>query len=707
MNFKDLILNIVNDKNYKPMTIDEMLKYLDCDKYIKKDVKKIIKKLAKENEIKISSKNKIHPLSNDDKSLIGEISLAQGGYGFFISDNNEYKDVFISQNNLNSANDKDRVKIEIIKEKEYGKNAEGKVAEILQRNTSQIVGLYKKNKGFGFVISDRDNLSSDIYIDEKFSKKAKNNDKVVCEIIKYPKNGSPEGKILEVLGNKNDFNVDVLSIIRSYGLKDNFSKKTKKEAVFIEKEVDVSKQKDRKDLRDLFTVTIDGRDSKDFDDAISIEKDEEDFILYVHIADVSHYVKENSEIDKEAYQRGNSTYLYNIVLPMLPEELSNGICSLNPNENRLALSLKMRINKLGKVVDYKIYKSMIKSNYRLVYDDVNDYLDNKDKVYDDEILIEKLELFDKLYKILKNKREKRGAIDFNFTESQIDVNEKGDVLNISIFERGSANKMIEEFMLVSNETIASLFAYMDFPSLYRIHEKPKDEKVESFKNILNTLGYNIKGKELHPKDFQEILKEVSGKDDESLVNMLMLRTMRKAKYANYMDIHFGLATKYYTHFTAPIRRYPDLIVHRLVKDFLDNKFENISQSSLEKQLAKNAEHLSITERNSEECERDVEDLYKCKYMKKYIGEKFQGIISSITDFGIFIELENTVEGCFMYKFSDDHFEYIEQKLSCINRDNNKRYKIGQKVLIEVKNVDLEKRNIDFDLLEGLFENTSK
>lgn len=706
MNFKDLIINIANDKNYKPMTIDEMLRYLDCDKYIKKDVKKIIKKLAKENEIKISSKNKIHPLSNDDKSLMGEISLAQGGYGFFISDNNEYMDVFISQNNLNSANDKDRVKIEIIKEKEYGKNAEGKVVEILQRNTSQIVGLYKKNKGFGFVISDKDNLSSDIYIDEKFSKKAKNNDKVVCEIIKYPKNGSPEGRIVEVLGNKNDFNVDVLSIIRSYGLKDNFSKKTKKEAVFIEKEVDISKQKDRKDLIDLFTVTIDGRDSKDFDDAISIEKDEEDFILYVHIADVSHYVKENSEIDKEAYQRGNSTYLYNIVLPMLPEELSNGICSLNPNENRLALSLKMRINKLGKVVDYKIYKSIIKSNYRLVYDDVNDYLDNKEKVYDDEILIEKLELFDNLYKILKNKREKRGAIDFNFTESQIDVNEKGDVLNISIFERGSANKMIEEFMLVSNETIASLFAYMDFPSLYRIHEKPKDEKVESFKNILNTLGYNIKGKELHPKDFQEILKEVSGKDDESLINMLMLRTMRKAKYANYRDIHFGLATKYYTHFTAPIRRYPDLIVHRLVKDFLDNKFENISQSSLEKQLAKNAEHLSITERNSEECERDVEDLYKCKYMKKYIGEKFQGIISSITDFGIFIELENTVEGCFMYKFSYDHFEYIEQKLSCVNRDNNKRYKIGQKVLIEVKNVDLEKRNIDFDLLEEEFENFS-
>lgn len=707
MNFKDLILNIVNDENYKPMTIKEMLKYLDCDKYIKKDVKKIIKNMAKDNEIKISSKKKIHPLNIEDKSLIGEISLAQGGYGFFISDNKDYKDVFISQKNLNSANNKDRVKIKIIKNKEYGKNSEGKVVEIIERSANKIVGLYQKNKGFGFVISDNDSISTDIYVDEKYSKKAKTNDKVVVEIIKFPKHGSPEGKIIEVLGNKDDSNVDLYSIIRSHGLKDAFSKKTKKEAVFIEKNVDLEKVKDRKDLRDLFTVTIDGRDSKDFDDAISIEKDDEDYILYVHIADVSHYVKEKSAIDKEAYERGNSTYLYNLVLPMLPEELSNGICSLNPNENRLALSLKMKINDSGKVVDYKIYKSIIKSNYRLVYDDVNDYLEGKEKTYEDEILLEKLNLFDELYKILREKREKRGSIDFNFTESQIDVSDDGEVLNISILERGPANKMIEEFMLVSNETIASLFAFMDFPSLYRIHEKPKDEKVESFRNILNTLGYNIKGKELHPKDFQEILKEVSGKDDESLVNMLMLRTMTKAKYVNYRNMHFGLATKFYTHFTAPIRRYPDLIVHRLVKDFVDNKLSNINQASLEKKLSKNAEHLSITERNSEECERDVEDLYKCKYMKKYIGEKFEGIISSITDFGIFVELENTVEGCFMYKFSENHFEYIEDKLTCVNTDNNKRYKIGQKVLIEVKNVDLEKRNIDFDLMEGLFENTGK
>ena len=699
MNFKDLILSIVNDENYKPITIKEMLKYLDCDKYIKKDVEKIIKKLAKDNEIKISSKKKIHPLSIEDKSLIGEISLAQGGYGFFISDNSQYKDVFISANNLNSANNRDRVRIEIIKKREYGKNSEGRVVEILERNTSKIVGLFQKNKGFGFVISDNDNISSDIYIDEKLSKKAKNNDKVVVEILKYPKDGSPEGRIVEILGNKDETNVDVLSIVRSYGLKDNFSKKAKKEAVFIEKEVDISKVKNREDLRDLFTVTIDGRDSKDFDDAISIEKEDDTYILYVHIADVSHYVKKSSAIDKDAYERGNSTYLYNLVLPMLPEELSNGICSLNPGKNRLSLSLKMKIDQKGKVIDYKIYKSIIKSNYRLVYDDVNNYLDNNENVYDDEILLEKLDLFNQLYKILNKKREKRGSIDFSFTESQIDVSEDGNVLNISTLERGSANKMIEEFMLISNETIASLFAYMEFPSIYRIHEKPKEEKVESFRNVLNTLGYNIKGKDLHPKDFQEILKEVSGKDDENLVNTLMLRTMKKAKYVNYSDIHFGLATKYYTHFTAPIRRYPDLIVHRLVKKFIDNKLGNINQSSLEKKLSKNAEHLSITERNSEDCERDVEDLYKCKYMKKYIGDRFEGIISSITDFGIFVELENTVEGCFMYKFSNDRFEYIEDKLTCVNIDNNKRYKIGEKILIKVKNIDLEKRNIDFDLVE--------
>lgn len=700
MNFKDLILNIVNDKDYKPMTIDQMLKYLDCDKYIRKDVKKEIKNLHKEGEIDISKKGKIMPLSKKDKALIGEISMAQGGYGFFISDEDKLDDVFIAKDKLKKATNSDRVKIEITKEKEEGKKAEGRVVEILERNNEEIVGVFQKNKGFGFVIADDKNVVDDIYIDKKDSKNAKNNDKVVAKIINYPDKGSPEGKILEILGNKDEANMDVLSIIRSYGLKKEFSKKTKKQCLYIDQKISEEDKKDRKDFRDLFTVTIDGRDSKDFDDAISIKKDKDNYILYVHIADVSHYVKKHSPLDKDAYKRGNSTYLFNIVLPMLPEELSNGICSLNPNEERLAVSLKMKINKNGKVIENDFYKSLIKSDHRLVYDDVNSYLDDNDKnAYEDEEIKNHLDTFKELYKILKAKRIKRGSIDFNFTESQIDVSEDGKVLNVSRFDRGSGNKMIEEFMLVSNETVASLFAYMDFPSIYRIHEKPKEEKVESFNKMLNSLGHNIKGKSLHPKDFQKILNKVEGRDDEALVNMLMLRTMQKAKYTNYRDVHFGLATKYYTHFTSPIRRYPDLIIHRLIKSYIENKLGNYKKTKLEKDLSNAAEHLSITERNSEDCERDVEDLYKCKYMLKYIGDEFDGIISSITDFGIFVELENTIEGAFMYKFSQDRYEYIEEKMSCVNTDNNKEYKIGQKLRVKLINVDLEKRNIDFDLLE--------
>ncbi|MGO3018282.1 MAG: ribonuclease R, partial [Anaerococcus sp.] len=453
-------------------------------------------------------------------------------------------------------------------------------------------------------------------------------------------------------------------------------------------------------LRDLFTVTIDGRDSKDFDDAISIEKSEENYNLYVHIADVAHYVKKHSAIDDDAFARGNSTYLYNIVVPMLPEKLSNGICSLNPNQERLAITAKMTIDSSGKVIDNKFYNSLIKSDYRLVYDDVNAFIDEgNETIYQDNILKDKLKDFETLYKILNKKRKSRGSIDFDFTESQIDVADDGEVLNISTFERGTGNKMIEEFMLVANETVASLFAFMDFPFIYRIHEEPKKEKVESFKKVLNSLGYNIRGNELHPKDFQRILKQVKGKDEESLVNILMLRTMQKAKYSEEKGLHFGLSTKYYTHFTSPIRRYPDLIVHRLLKGFIENKLFKIKRKSLERTLAESADHLSITERRSEDCERDVEDLMKCKYMVKFIGQEFTGRISSVLEFGMFVELPNTVEGLFMYKFVDDRYEYLKDELVAVNVNNHKRYKIGQEVKIRVRNVDIEQRNIDFDLVE--------
>ena len=358
----------------------------------------------------------------------------------------------------------------------------------------------------------------------------------------------------------------------------------------------------------------------------------------------------------------------------------------------------MKIDPRGRVIENDFYESIINSNYRLVYDDVNAYLDDGDEeVYDDNYLKEVLTNFNELRKILAAKREKRGSIDFNFSESQIDISEDGKVLNISNLNRGSGNKLIEEFMLVANETVASLFAYMDFPFLYRVHDKPSEEKIEGFKSALAVMGYTLKGSSLHPKDFQQILKDVEGKDEESIINMLMLRTMQKAKYSKDRGIHFGLSTEYYTHFTSPIRRYPDLIVHRLVKKYINNKLTSTSQASLEKALDKNAEHLSMTERRSEDTERDVEDMLKCKYMKRFIGDDFYGNISSITDFGIFVKLDNTVEGLFMYKFSPKRYEFLEDKLMALDVDDKIYYRIGDRVKIRVLDVDIYQRNIDFDL----------
>lgn len=700
MNLRDLILNIVYDEDYNPITRKELAAYMKADKYTKDVIYDEVKKLEKDNKIHISHKKRIIPISDEELSLIGTISLAQGGYGFFISENKDMNDVFISKDNLGDAFDGDKVKIEITKEASKGKNAEGRVLEIIERGKTKIVGTFQESKGFGFVVADSKAIGKDIYIEKKYTKKAKNKDKVIAEIINFPKKGNPEGRIVEIIGHKNDKNVDIYSIVAQHGIPYQFSKDTKKEVLYLDTEVKEEDTRTRQDFRDLFTVTIDGRDSKDFDDAISIEKNGDKYDLYVHIADVAHYVRRGSAIDRDAYDRGNSTYLYNVVIPMLPVELSNGICSLNPNVDRLSISLKMTIDGRGNVIANDFYESVINSDYRLVYDDVNAFLDDgDDEVYHDDYLKEKLSLFDELHKILRQKREDRGAIDFNFRESQIDTTDEGKVLNISVHDRGTGNKMIEELMLVANETVATLFGYMDFPFIYRVHEKPSQEKLDDFKRALNTMGYNIRGSELHPKDFQKILEDVKGEDEESIINLLMLRTMQKAKYSKKRDIHFGLSTEFYTHFTSPIRRYPDLIVHRLLKTYIKNKLNKFNQASLENSLNNSSEHLSMTERRSEDAEREVEDLMKCKYMRRFIGDEFEGNISSITDFGIFVELDNTVEGLFMYKFSDDHFEYIEDSLKAFNTANKKFYSIGDRVKIEVRDVDIYQKNIDFDILE--------
>ncbi|MDD7383130.1 MAG: ribonuclease R [Peptoniphilaceae bacterium] len=635
--------------------------------------------------------------SKDDKSLYGTIEGNSSGFGFFISENKDFNDVFISHENLNGALNKDKVKIKIIKESENGKNSEGKVVKILERNSEPIIGTFYKNKKFGFVVSDDKSDFCDIFIDKKNCKNAKNNDKVIVKINSYPKFKNPQGEIKNILGKTNDRFVDILSIVGRNKIPFEFSKSTKKEEVFIENKISNSEIEKRDDFRNLFTVTIDGFDSKDFDDAISLEKKDCFYELYVHIADVSYYVKEGSPIDKDAYKRGNSTYLYDLVIPMLPEKLSNGICSLNPNEDRLSVTLKMIINEEGNLVSQSFHNSVINSNYRLVYEDVNKFLDEGKDIYTDKVLCEKLFLFRDLYEKLEKKREKRGAIEFNSTESEIILNNIGDVKDIREKKVGVGNKIIEQFMLEANETVASFFSYLDIPFIYRIHDEPDKNKLEDFKNILSLFGYTIKGDNLYPKDFQKILKNVDGKDEEEVINSLMLRTMSKAKYSNERSSHFGLASQYYTHFTSPIRRYCDLIVHRIIKLFISNKISKIKYTSFNKKLEKQSLHLSETEKRSEKCEREVEDLEKCKFMKKYIGKKFDGKISSITNFGIFIRLQNTVEGLFMYKFSKDNFIFDENTLSVKNINKNMEYKIGQNVKIIVSSVNIEQRNIDFIL----------
>lgn len=701
MNFEEIFLAYIRDKEYVPQTRDQLMKEFKIDKHLKKEFRQMVDDLCDQGLIRISSKKKVHPIREEERALVGTLSTSAKGFGFFISDLEGYSDVFIPKDSLGQAHNKDRVRIKITKPSEEGKNPEGKVVEILERNLEELVGTYQKSKKFGFVLPDDKSFLNDIYIDKGKSLGAKDGDKVMVKLIKFPKKGNPEGEIVEIIGKKDQPNVDLLSLVREYRIPDEFSKETKREVLYLDKEVRAEDFPQRKDFRDLFTVTIDGRDSKDFDDAISIERRGDNFDLYVHIADVSHYVKKGTALDADAYERGNSTYLYNLVIPMLPQELSNGICSLNPNEDRLALSLRMTIDQRGEVLDSDFYESLIKSNYRLVYDDVNVFLDDrKEEVYQDPLLKKKLWEFYDLYHILNKKRYKRGAIDFNLTESQIDVTDQGEVLNVSPLVRGSGNKMIEEFMLVANETVATLFAYLDYPFIYRIHEKPEKKKIEEFNSLLRILGYNIRGNDLHPKDFQQILERVKGKDEERVVNTLMLRTMQKARYSADLEGHFGLASQYYTHFTSPIRRYPDLIVHRQVKRFLHQKFDKINFASMEKSLSEAADFLSNTERRSEQCERDAEDLEKCKFMEGKIGQVYTGVISSVMEFGFFVELPNTVEGLFMYKFSPDRFEYSDRDLTCMNMRTKRIYSIGQRVQVEVKNVDVEERNIDFYLVDN-------
>lgn len=703
MGIKERILEYLEQETYIPMLKEELKDIFQLKtKSETKAFYKILQDMEKEGSI-FKDNNEKYDLFKNSGFIVGELQGHERGFGFLIPDDKELDDVFISSDNMLNAFSGDKVIAKIIREKNDERSSEGEIIKILSRKNNTIVGTFQNSKNFGFVLPDNRKINYDVFIPKNEINKAKSNQKVVVEITKWPMNGrNPEGKIIEIIGFSGEKGTDILSIVKQMELHYEFPNKVINEAENINQEVTEEEIKDRVDIRDMKTFTIDGADAKDLDDAITIEILENgNYNLGVHIADVSHYVKEKSPMDKEAYDRGNSVYLLDRVIPMLPEELSNGICSLNPDVDRLALSVFMEIDSNGNVKYHKIEETVINSDRRLVYDDVSDLLE--DKGTDESLygLEEELFLLRDLAKVLNEKRNRRGSINFDFPETKILLDENGRPSDIEEEERRVANNIIEECMLVCNETIAENMHWAEIPFLYRIHEEPSMERIGEFNKIIHNFGYMIKGnQEIHPKELQKLTEEIKGKKEERLISTLMLRSLKKARYSEEEDMHFGLAAKYYCHFTAPIRRYADLEIHRIIKLYINGKLNSNRQEKLDGFLPKVAEHVSKTERVAEEAEREVEDLKMAEYMSERIGNEYEGIISSLTNFGIFVQLKNTVEGLIRYQdMTDDYYDFDENNYIVMGRRSNKKYNLGDTVKIRVVDADINSRTIDFKFVK--------
>lgn len=703
MGIRENIINFMKDEAYKPMLKEELaIKFGLKGKEIK-TFYKILEDMEREGII-FKIKNDRYGLIDKMNLVVGKLEGNEKGFGFLIPEDKEREDIFIPAEEMNGALHGDKVVVRIINRREIGKKEEGEIIKILERANKTIVGTFESSKNFGFVIPDDSRIAYDVFIPKADINGAKTNQKVVVEITSWPdKRRNPEGRISEIIGFIGEKGTDILSIIKQFKLPEEFPQKVQAQASMIEQSVSKEEVERRIDLRDLNAFTIDGADAKDLDDAVSIEKlDNGNYRLGVHIADVTHYVRERTALDKEAYKRGNSVYLIDRVIPMLPKELSNGICSLNPNVDRLTLSIFMEIDKNGSIIDHEIVEGVISSKARLVYDDVSNLLENDDKDAFEKLkdVAEDLKMMEELCQILYHKREKRGSIDFDFPEAKIILDDNGIPVEIDKEDRRIANRMIEEFMLACNETIAERMYWTEMPFLYRIHEEPDMEKINEFNKFIHNFGYIIKGtQEVHPKDLQSLTKEVKGKKEETLINTLLLRSLKKARYSSEKDIHFGLAAKYYCHFTAPIRRYPDLQIHRIIKSYINGRLNPKEQDRLERLLPEVADHTSMTERTAEEAEREVEDLKIAEYMSKRIGNEYEGMISSLTHFGMFVQLDNTVEGLVHFNnMIDDYYKFDEEKYYIIGEHTKKIYRLGDIVKIKVVGADLAKRTVDFILV---------
>jgi len=701
---KQRIVEFMKQAAYKPLLFDELAVVLDVPREDRELFRSVLDELEAEGRIFKTKKNR-YGIPERMNLVVGRLQGNEKGYAFVIPDDENIKDVFISVDDMNGAMHNDRVVARINRGMTAARRAEGEIIKILERANNFVVGTFESSKGFGFVVPDNTKLSSDIFIPSNETNNAQTGQKVVVEITRWPeKRRSPEGRIVEILGYKDEPGTDIISIIKAYNLREDFPEEVISQAEAIPETVTEESLKGRRDLRNLRTVTIDGEDAKDLDDAISIQRlDGGLFRLGVHIADVSYYVREGTPLDREALKRGTSVYLVDRVIPMLPKKLSNGICSLNPQVDRLTFSVMMDIDSNGKVVNYEIFESVIRTCERMTYTNVYKILVENDEELKERYryLLDDFKAMEELALILRRKRMERGAIDFDFPEVKIILDDMGRPVDVKRYEITIANKIIEEFMLVCNETVAEHFFWLDSPFVYRIHEDPDTEKIEALNEFVYNLGYHIKGvNKIHPRALQELLDKAKGTKEERIISTVMLRSLQKARYSHQNLGHFGLATKYYCHFTSPIRRYPDLIIHRIMKEVLKGEMKGKREEALKERLPEISRLCSERERAAEEAERETEDLKKVEYMKNHEGEVFEGIISGVTSFGMFVELENTVEGLVRMSSMEDDYYIFNEKLYCIVGERTRKvYRIGDTVKVILTNADLVARKIDFVLAD--------
>ncbi|MBR2704603.1 MAG: ribonuclease R [Clostridia bacterium] len=711
---KQKVLGFIEDENYVPMKAKEIANLMCVPKDEYAEFIQILKELTDEYKICINRKSKYSPIRNTNYKK-GIIRINEKGFGF-VKIEGEDEEIYISGKNTNTALNEDEVVVEITDVKDGANHTEGKVVKVLKRGKDTIVGIFEPSRNFGFVVPDDKKFGSDIFISKNNFCGAKKREKVVVKITKYPENGKKaEGKIIEVIGHVDMAGVDMMSLVKEYDLPYDFPPSVLDEARGIDGKITEEDFKNRLDLRDTLLFTIDGEDAKDLDDAVSVSKnDSGTYNLIVSIADVSHYVKSGSELDREAILRGTSIYMMDRVIPMLPKELSNGICSLNAGEDRLALSVLMEINKNGKVVASDIRKSVINVKERMSYSGVYKIVRKLDgeNLTDEELeSIEQYSKYDKdftemieLARILKAKRVKEGALDLDIPESKITLDEDGIAIDVNKYEINFANEIIEQFMLTANEVVAEKFYWLEAPFIYRVHETPDPDKIDELNKFLYNIGYKVKYNKdnIHPKAFADVLEKVKGTPEEMVVSNLVLRTLKVARYESTNKGHFGIASKYYCHFTSPIRRYPDLFIHRVISKYLDfnyNLDEDIINKYSEK-AAKYAESSSEREKIAQKVERESEDIKKAEYMMDKIGNEYEGIVSSITSFGIFVELENTIEGLIRFEnLGNEYFIYDPDRKILAGEHTNNVYKIGQKVNIRVIEASKELRRISFEIVK--------